>query len=170
MVFAGSGAGSTGCERLHDATTVDALTIAGAARTAHAVVALAATGKLAIVGGALAGTPARDAVIADPTAGTSTTVTSALSTARLHAAIAATARYIVVAGGSDGSGAVSATADILDGTTLALVATIPMVVGRTGASAVALPNEQVLVVGGLDATGAPSDLIELFTPDAPPAP
>ncbi len=166
VVFAGSGAGSSGCVRLHS-SVVDALAIAGAARTAHAMIALA-NGKVAIVGGALAGTPTLDAVIIDATAGTATTTTGALSTARLGAAAATTSRYVIVAGGSDGSGGVVETADILDATTLALIATIPMVVGRTGAAALALPNDQVLVVGGLDATGMPSDLIELFTPDAPP--
>ena len=61
-----------------------------------------------------------------------------------------------------------ANAELFDSTTFALVATMPMVVPRTGATAVALPDDQVLMVGGIDANGAPSATIELFTPAPPP--
>jgi hypothetical protein len=39
-------------------------------------------------------------------------------------------------------------------------------VPRTGASATALPNGQILIAGGTDAGGAPIATLELFTPDA----
>ena len=45
------------------------------------------------------------------------------------------------------------------------VAIVPMVVPRTGAVARPLANGQVLVVGGVDATGAPVATVELYTPD-----
>ena len=166
VVFAGAAAGGGGVTRLRNGV-VDTLQVTGAARTDHAVVGLA-NGKVAIVGGLLAGAPTLDALVLDAATGTATTVTGALSTPRLAPTAVATRRYVVVAGGTDAAGAVISTADVLDATTLALVATVPMVVGRTGAAALALPNEQILFVGGRDATGAPSDLIELFTPDAPP--
>jgi hypothetical protein len=47
------------------------------------------------------------------------------------------------------------------------VATATLSVPRTGATAVALPNDQVMIVGGTDGSGAPIDAIELFTPAAP---
>jgi hypothetical protein len=72
-------------------------------------------------------------------------------------ALAATSRELVVVDG--------AAAEIYDATTLAPVATAPLVVPRTGATAVALPNDQVLIAGGVDATSAPITTLELFTPD-----
>jgi len=48
--------------------------------------------------------------------------------------------------------------------TLAPLASLPLVVPRTGASALALPNDQILIAGGTDAAGAPIDTLELFTP------
>ncbi|NVB83058.1 MAG: hypothetical protein HOV81_32065, partial [Kofleriaceae bacterium] len=43
--------------------------------------------------------------------------------------------------------------------------TVPLVVPRTAARAIALPNDQILLVGGTDANGAPIATIELFTPE-----
>ena len=161
-------ADANGVSRLR-AGVVDTLTVAGGARTDHAVVGLPG-GKVAIIGGSVAGTPTRAVILLDAGAGTSSAVTAGLSTVRLHPAVAATARYVVVAGGTDGSGAVIETADILDAATLGQRFVKPMVVPRTGATALALPNEQVLIVGGRDASGQPTAVIELFTPDAPPSP
>ena len=48
---------------------------------------------------------------------------------------------------------------------LAPVVTLPLVVPRTKASALPLPNGQILIVGGVDGSGAPIATIELFTPD-----
>jgi hypothetical protein len=59
---------------------------------------------------------------------------------------------------------VVATADIYDAMTLARVATAPLVVPRTDAEAVALPNGQILIAGGRDANGLPIGTLELFTP------
>ena len=83
-------------------------------------------------------------------------------------AVAATDRFLVIAGGTLGSGGVATTAEIYDATTFAPVATAPLVVPRTGATAIALPTGQVLIVGGDDATGAPIATIELFTPAPDP--
>jgi hypothetical protein len=74
-------------------------------------------------------------------------------------AAAATSRHLVIASGS--------AVEIDDATTLAPVATATLSVARTGASAVALPNDQVMIVGGTDGSGAPVSAIELFTPSAP---
>lgn len=72
-------------------------------------------------------------------------------------AIAATPRNVVVVRG--------AIADIYDATSLVLVTSAPLVVPRTGARALPLPNDQVLIAGGVDSTGAPIDTLELFTPE-----
>jgi hypothetical protein len=85
---------------------------------------------------------------------------------RTGCAVASTNRYLVVAGGTNAAG-VATTAEIYDATTLALVATQPLAVPRTGAIATALPNGQILIAGGSDATGAPIGTLELFTPDSP---
>jgi hypothetical protein len=81
-------------------------------------------------------------------------------------AVAATSRHLVIAGGTDG-GAVTGSVEVDDATTLAPVAMLTLAVPRTGATAIALPNDQVLIIGGADATGAPIATLELFTPDAP---
>jgi hypothetical protein len=90
--------------------------------------------------------------------------TGAIETFAAHpetgCAAAATSRDLVIATGS--------AVEIDDATTLAPIATATLTVPRTGASAVALPNDQVMIVGGLDGSGAPTDAIELFTPAAPP--
>jgi hypothetical protein len=72
---------------------------------------------------------------------------------------------VIAAGGTAMDGSILADAEILDPTTLAHVTTIPLVVPRTGAIALTLPNDQILVAGGVDAAGAPIGTIELFTPD-----
>ncbi len=85
----------------------------------------------------------------------------ALSVIRHRPAIAATALHVVVAGGTDDGGVPIATADILDAITLERITTVPCV-ARSGASAYALPNGQIAIVGGEPA----NDVIELFTPPA----
>jgi hypothetical protein len=68
-----------------------------------------------------------------------------------------------VAGGTDMSGAPIASAEVLDAQTLAPIATLP-ILARTGMFAIALPTDQVLLVGGTPAAAQ----IELFTPEPPP--
>ncbi len=117
--------------------------------------------------------PTADAVVFDAAAGTATTKPATLTTARLDAAVAATQRYLIIAGGQsdDVPCTVQApctlvpTVEILDSTTLGLKAMATLTVPRTGASAVALPNDQILIVGGTDANGAPIGTLEMFTPD-----
>ena len=65
-------------------------------------------------------------------------------------------------------GSLATTAEIYDATSLALVATQPLVVPRTGATATAMPNGQIMIAGGVDATNAPIGTIELFTPESMP--
>lgn len=104
----------------------------------------------------------RDLVVVDAATGAVSRVTDALSVPRARPAVAATARYLVVAGGADADGAPIASADVLDATTLELVTTLPCL-ARAGATAHALPDDQIVIVGGAPA----NDTLELFTPPAP---
>jgi hypothetical protein len=78
-------------------------------------------------------------------------------------AAAATSRHLVVAGGTSAAG-VDGTVEIYDTATLSLIATRTLGTPRTGATALALPNDQVMIASGVDASGAPVGTIELFTP------
>ncbi len=85
------------------------------------------------------------------------------SVVRHRPAIAASARYVVIAGGTDDLGVPIPTADIVDLRVFQRIATVPCL-ARAGATALAMPNGQISIVGGEPA----NDAIELFTP--PPAP
>jgi hypothetical protein len=102
-----------------------------------------------------------DVVRIDPAAGTGELIEA--GEARTGCAAASTGKYVVVAGGTTAAGVV-ATADLYDAMTLSRVATLPLVVPSTDADAVALPNGQILIAGGRDASGQPIGTLELFTP------
>lgn len=136
--------------------TFSTLAIPEAARDGATVLALPG-GKVAVVCGTT------DAVRIDASAGTAEVFAGVPSVAKTGCAAAATARYLVIAGGT-AAGAVESSVDIYDVASLAHVATVPLVVPRTNAFAIALPNDQVLIGGGVDAGGAPIATLELFTP------
>jgi hypothetical protein len=121
----------------------------------HAVATKLPDGRIAVLGGAPGG---RDALVIDGATGAVTTVSNALSQERRDPVVATTSRHVVVAGGVDDAGRI-ASADVLDATSLALLATLP-VVPRPGGFAIALPNDQVLLGGGAAS-------LELFTPEPP---
>ena len=79
-------------------------------------------------------------------------------------AVAATTRHFMIAGGTGPNGGTVPSAFVYELPDLTPLVSIPLVVARTGASALALPNDQLLLVGGTDANGAPVATIELFTP------
>lgn len=136
----------------------DMLDLPSAARDGASVAALPG-GKVGVMCG---GT---DLIRIDAAAGTAEMFPSIPSERRTGCAVASTTRYLVIAGGSNELGVV-ATAEIYEVASLALVATRPLVVPRTGATATPLPNGQILIAGGTDATGAPIETLELFTPDS----
>jgi len=183
-IFAGDGNPGTGIVRFH-AESIDLPTgNPSVLRHGHAV-AGAPGGVIIELGGVIDGggsgsgsgsdEPTADAVLFDPVAGTATVKPSILMTARLNPAVAATSRYLIVAGGQSDDVACTTTTpctlvptvEVLDATTFALVTTLNLVVPRTNASAIALPNDQILIVGGTDENGAPTGTVELFTPDLP---
>jgi len=128
----------------------------------NATAATLPDGRVVVIGGGEPA-PSRDALVIDGATGAVTVIPGALATARSRPSLAATSRYLVIAGGTDPDGAPVATAEVLDAHTLAPITTLP-ILARTGAFAVALPTEQVLLAGGTPATAA----LELFTPEPPP--
>jgi hypothetical protein len=149
--------------RYRDANdTFDTLTAPGVARDGASVVAL----PTELVGVFCGGTISDDAATIDPVSGAVVDVPGVPSVARTSGcAVAATDQILVIAGGmlADGSG-VATTVEIFDAVTLAPIATAPLVVPRTNATAIPLGNGQVVIAGGDDATGAPIATIELVTP------
>lgn len=137
-------------------------TLAATGRARAAITDLPATGKLVIAGGGTATVPTADVLLVDPSTGAIEVHANLLVTPRFSPAIAATARYVVIAGGTDAADVPIATAEILDGTTLAPIAILPMA-ARAKPLAFRMSNGQVLIAGGSPAT----DLLELFTPPPP---
>jgi hypothetical protein len=135
--------------------TFTALSIPPAERAGAAVVALPG-GKVLVVCGTT------EAIRIDAASGSAESFPAIPTVAKTGCAAAATSRHLIIAGG-DASG-VDATVEIYDAATLALVATTQLVVPRKNAIALALPNDQILITGGVDASGAPIGTLELFTP------
>lgn len=161
-----SGASVTGSDRVTTAVIVDDATgslirirAAGtpeplAAQRRRGTAAALPDARLAVLGG---DTAPRDAIIVDAASGEVTPVSSALADAYDTLVVAATPRFVVAAGTRAGTAAT--TVEILDAATLA-----PRHVTSVDdqiTAAIALPNEQVLLVGAA---------LHLFTPPPPPAP
>jgi hypothetical protein len=139
-----------------------------AARIGHSV--LARDNDLIVVGGSLTSdvrqAPLRSIVIFSPITGQVTQVDNALMVGRLRAAVAMTndQRWLVVAGGTDESGEARSDAEIINAMTLMHQATVPLAVARVGGKSIALPNGQLLLVGGVDGSGCAISQLELFVP------
>lgn len=111
-------------------------------------------GRIAVLGGEAA---PRDALLVDAATGALTPVPDALAEAYATLAAAATPRFLVIAGGLPGGGRTRI--EVLDAATLAPRHAAEVDDELT--AAIALPNEQVLLVGAT---------LQLFTPPPPPAP
>jgi N-acetylneuraminic acid mutarotase len=164
-LFVGAGSGASGGVLLAGDDFVELDTPAEMARTGHSTVALP-DGTLLVIGGEAGGALLSSAVRVDITgAGADArALAEFLATPRRDAAVAVTAEYVIVAGGAGADDQIVADAELLDAVTLAPVATLPLVVPRHGAHALALANGQVLIAGGVDAGGQPIATLELFTP------
>jgi hypothetical protein len=163
-IVAGAGTGTRGIARVTSTGVTDEAAPAGAARTGHGA-AVGPDRIITLVGGAIDDALATTGVRIDPALRRYTEQPAALETARRDAAVAQVGRHILVAGGTDAAGAVLADAEVLDASTLAHVATLPLGAARTGATAHTLATGQILIVGGVDAAGAPVAALEIFTPD-----
>ena len=168
-LIAGAGAGTTGVIRLAAGAFTEEAAPADALRTGHAVIPTVRDDILIVGGGDVSG-PFASVIRCDPANRTYTSIPDVLTVPRTDAAIAATSTYLVVAGGRDATGALVPDAEIFRLDDLSPVGTIPMVVPRAGAVARTLPNQQILIVGGVDADGDPVAILELFTPDPPEIP
>jgi hypothetical protein len=105
---------------------------------------------------------APDAVAIDAATGAAQVLPSFPADARVSGcAIAVTSRRLVIAGGARADTSLVPMAEIFDAATLAPITAIPLIVPRTSSTAIALPNDQVLIAGGTPAT----ETLELFTPD-----
>lgn len=132
-------------------------------RSGHGAVVLA-NGDILVVGGATAGGLERSGIRFAPASRQFTRLGDLLATPRNDAAIASTSELVIVAGGTDANGDLVTDAEIFSAEDLSRIATVPMVVPRTRASAEPMANGQILIAGGLDATGAPVGILELLTP------
>jgi hypothetical protein len=135
--------------------TFTTLAIPAAARANANVVALPG-GKVVVVCGTT------EAVRIDAVTGAAESFAGIPSIAKTGCAAAATARHLIIAGGD--AGGVDASVEIFDAVTLAPLSTAQLVVPRKNAVALALPNDQILIAGGVDINGAPIATLELFTP------
>jgi hypothetical protein len=139
----------------------DSATVANLPASGHAVAALPG-GKVVVACG---GANFPDAIRIDAATLATDTIANVPSVPRTGCAVVATARHLVIAGGTLADGTVTARAEVYDATTLAPLALPSLAIARTGATAITLPNNQILIVGGVDGSGAPIATLELFTPD-----
>jgi hypothetical protein len=155
-------AGPSGVVRFRNGT-FDMPAAPDAARAGATVVALPGAKLGVVCGGA-------DAVRIDAATAAVETFPGVPATPRTGCAAAATSRDLVIAGGTLASGGVTDSVEVFDATSLAPIATAQLGVARTGATAIALPNGQVLIAGGIDGSGAPIATLELFTPASDESP
>jgi hypothetical protein len=132
-------------------------------RARHGAVVLQ-NGDILVVGGSTAGGLEASGIRFAPASRQFSTIANLLATPRNDAAIASTNDVVIVAGGTDANGDLVTDAEIFAASDLARIATVPMVVPRTLASAEPLANGQILIAGGVDASGAPIGTLELLTP------
>ncbi len=148
------------------------------------VVSFPTGGDPNLMGGAMAAIPDDQVVLAggtditgntslfelDPTTSAQSVLPTGL-TARFQPGAAATSRYLVIAGGIDPNDD-ETTLDTVDIVSLStaptLMATLKMAQPRSSPTLIALPNDQVLIAGGVDENNQPIETLELFTPDPPP--
>jgi hypothetical protein len=157
-IFAGTGIVQLRGEDIVDVTGVTT------ARTGHALAAIS-DGRVLIVGGLEAGVATADAIIVQPGPHpTASLKPGLLATPRANPAVTSTSDFVIVAGGTAMDGSLVPDAELFDAINVMPVMTIPLVVPRTGALAIPMQNHQIMIVGGVDAAGAPIDTIELFTP------
>jgi hypothetical protein len=114
-------------------------------------------GKVAVVCGT------SDALRIDGASGAAETFPGIPAIPKTGCAVTATGRHLLIAGGTTAAG-VDSTVEVYDGATLSLVTSATLAVPRTAALALPLPNDQILIAGGVDAAGAPVGTLELFTP------
>jgi hypothetical protein len=132
----------------------------------HAAVTLADR-RILIIGGVTAdGTALADGILYDPDDGTFTTLPGLLDTPRHGHTALRLGDELVVAGGTGADGLPLGDAEIFNvaGGDPSLVASVDLVVARTGHQAFPMSTGTLGLIGGVDATGQPTRVIEIYTP------
>lgn len=165
IVFGGGPAGMPVMEKYVSQTSAVAVTPNPTTnRTQHAAVLLP-NGSILFVGGKDdSGAPLASATVYDPVAGTAMELPSFLQTARFGHTATLAGSDIVIAGGETGSD-VAGTVEAFDAMTLASRgAPIPMTVPRKHHTATDPGNDSVVILGGEDASGVPTGVVEIYQP------
>ena len=167
VIFGGLPAGATGpvAERLigqgfaaYDVGTQD--------NRVNATATTMPNGDVLVLGGKTASGAQASGLVITPTvpSATVTPLPAALSVAREGHTASLTGTDLVVCGGADATGSLQASCDILDGTTYAIKATVPLATARRGASSEVMETNLVVIAGGTGSDGAPLASMEIYTP------
>jgi len=154
--------GTAGAALVRDDQVESVEAPASALRERHQVI-LVGDRVLVLAGIDDQGTIATEAIAYDPINRTFSAIPDFLAVPRADVGATTTSRHLVVAGGVDDVG-VSGAVEVFDVDTLEPIATTEMAIARQSPSITSLENGQVLIAGGLDSTGEPISLIELFNP------
>lgn len=139
---------------------------AGPMITGHAAVTLADR-RILILGGSTAdGTPVGDGVLYDPDDGSFTPLPDLLATPRWGHTALRLGDELIVAGGTGADGLPLGDAEIFNvaGGDPAFVASVELVIPRTGHTAFPMSTGTMGLLGGVDAAGLPTPVIEIYTP------
>jgi hypothetical protein len=167
ILFGGLPAGSSGpvAERLIGQAFA-AYDVGAVENRVNATATTMPSGDVLILGGKTAGGVEASGLVISPatTPPTVTPLPAALSVAREGHTASLSGGALVVCGGADGTGALQASCDVLDGMTYALLRTVPLGTARRDQVAQVMENGLVVLAGGLGSDGAPLASIEIYTP------
>jgi hypothetical protein len=123
------------------------------------------SGRILILGGKHGSTVYADGLVVTP-GGTAqvTDVPSLLSSPREGQTATVVGGNILVCGGADATGLLLPSCDLLDGTAVTRIATLPTGIARRGATAFTLETGPVVIAGGTGTDGMPIAAVELYTP------
>jgi galactose oxidase-like protein len=165
IVFGGGPAGMPVMEKYVSQTSATVVTPDPTTnRTGHSATALP-NGTILFAGGNDdAGNPLATATVYDPVANTAREIPAFLQAARSGHTATLAKDVVVVAGGQAGPNLVG-TVEVFDATTLAPRSPpIPMRVPRTHHTATDPGNDSCVILGGEDAMGAPTGVVEIYQP------
>lgn len=167
LLFGGLPAGATGpvAERLLG-QSFSVYDVGAAENRVGATATTMPNGDVLVLGGKSAAGAQASGLVITPTvpSATVTELPAALSAARQGHTASLTGSDLVVCGGADGSGAALASCDILDATSYARKATVPLGAARRGHSAEVMETGVVVLAGGVGSDGAPLASMEIYTP------
>ncbi len=111
------------------------------------------------------GTVSQGGIVISPgvTPPTVTQLPTALSVARVGHSATISGSVLVVCGGADGTGTAQGSCDILDTSSYAIQATVPLATPRRNHVSQLLETGDIVIAGGLGSDGKPTASIELFT-------